>query len=231
MGRELPAEYLSRTDAARTLGVTTRTLTNMVRRGVLTPKYLDRQKAQVFLKIEVRAVLAAQEGARVNVREVKALALAALSTARRAEARLEAVYAHLGIDVVPLDRDPASVRHLYNETRQAITRNQLYSPDWLRFWSGVFFGIDDTYLELVATLTGDTQPWKTFYDFSSAVMREVYAENDSVLTSATHRFQMARTHLRQVCYLYCRRKTTPEVADVVFDGRASAVDELWALLH
>lgn len=231
MGRQPPPEYVARADAAKELKVSVNTLTRLVRRGLLVPHYFEGHKQQFFLKSDLHLAQLAGGARSVDIRQVNATALMALSAAHRAETRLAEVFSAMGLDVVPLHRDAPSVLALYEEVKKIPSVSEVRDPEWLKYWGGVFFSMDEVYLELVQQLTGDDEPWKVFHDFCSNVTRIVIQENEVALYMAWNRFQAGRNHLRHVSYMHCRRRRGRRIADTVFDGAAPAVNELYSLLH
>jgi hypothetical protein len=107
----------------------------------------------------------------------------------------------------------------------------------VRFWGGAFFSMDEVYFELVQRVMGDDEPWKRFMDFASVVTRAALGDGaEAVRASEELRlaykyFQGGARHLWYIGYMYCRRSYGRRIADVVFDGSHSAVDELMAILH
>jgi hypothetical protein len=160
------------------------------------------------------------------------LALQALSTARQAERRLTELYTHLGIDVTPLERDEAAVRTLYATVKRGFVAGDLENPEWLRFWGGTFFAIDEVYFEIVQRATADEEPWKVFLDFANSVTRTTHQTGiHEALRSAALRFEAGKRNLLYVSFMFCQRLYGVETARYIFSGKPSAVDELMAILH
>jgi hypothetical protein len=231
MGRQPPADYIDGTETAKILGVHARTLSTMVRKNVIVPHSFQGNRKMFFLRSDVFALLQARgEGNGGDFMQLKTLTLAALATARRNEQRMVELYAHLGMDILPLARDAYAVRMLYDEMRLGVEPLRARDPDWLQFWTNAFFAMDETYLELVTHLTGDKEPWKVFHDFANGILRELIVDGEATVGRPARVFRASRDHLRYVSYMHCRRMMGAEVAGVVFDGRARAVDELNAII-
>jgi predicted DNA-binding transcriptional regulator AlpA len=227
MGRQPPSDYVDKVEAAKTLGVSVRTLDNMIHKNMIVPHSFAGSRKVVFLRSDVSALMQATGDGGLDLAQVKALALAALSTSRRNEQRMVELYAHLGMELLPLARDTHSVRSLYEEVKLGVEPSSVHDADWLQFWTNTFFSMDEVYLELVTHLTGDVEPWLVFHDLANAILRELDSYG---LTRPVRIFRASRNHLRHVSYMHCRRVKGVETAGIVFDGRARAVDELNALI-
>ena len=232
MGRQAPEEYVTRAEAAEALGVTERSLYNMVKRGILIPRHFKEDwRRTLFLHADVEQLVLTLRGDKSpDLQQVKALALQALSTARRSEQRLSDIFEHLGLDIPPMPRDESFVRALYADAKNGFYPSTVTNAEWLKFWSDMFFGMDEVYFELVTLLTGDDEPWKVFLDFSGEVLREMHKRDEDIPAGPKRLFRASREHLRHVGYMHCRRSVSAKIAHTVFDGRASAIDELEAII-
>jgi hypothetical protein len=222
------------------MGVSTRTLLLWARQGLLTPHRIGDRRTVHYRVSDLQLLRRARAEKSTDIWHVKALALQALSAARATELRLLEVFNHLGLNSEPLERDDDSICILYQDAEAGATTAQLLDPTWVRFWGGTFFAMDEVYLELVQRATANDEPWKHFMDFTNTVMRTAMQPGGSVeealraseeLQLAYKYFQGGARHLWYVGYMYCRRSFGKRVADVVFDGSRSAVDELMAILH
>ena len=231
MRKPLPEGYVGKGAAAERLGITVDGLWGLVRRGVLRAHAFPYVKPRGFALTELQAYESNKHGTQTDARHAHALALAALSTARRLEERVADMYDFLGLGLAPLRRSDSDILTLRAEVQRSYDRAALRDPGWLRYWGGVFFGIDETYFELTTYLTGDEEPWKLFLDFAARVAKDILGEDDPELYRAYRFFDQGRQHLRNVGYLQCRHRVGVTIANKVFDGRHSAVDELFAVLH
>lgn len=229
--------WTGRTEAARLLGVTVRTLALWTRQGLLTPRFIGDKREMHYALSDLQMLRLARSDKNTDVWHVKALALQALSTAKSTELRLLEVFDHLGLNGVALDRGEEGIRAICNELTNGWTIAQLLDPSWVRYWGGVFFATDEVYFALVHSALGDDEPWKRFMDFANDVTRGALVEVEEStrasdeLRVAYKYFQAGARHLWYVGYMHCRRRHGRRVADVVFDGSHSAVDELIAILH
>lgn len=232
MGRrspEPPPGFLDLNGAAKELNVSSFTVRSMVKRGVLVTHFFEQRRRPFFRVADLQEVQLALRDS-TDLQEVKALALQALSAARRTEARQAEMHAKLGIDCVVLQRDASSLRMLYDEAQRDIEPGQLCDPNYVRYWGGCFFSMEEVYLELVGKAVGVEEPWRVYLDFARRLAEGLHTQRESGLRLAIEYFTAARRHLTNVAYLHCRRMGSARVGDVVFDGRATAVDELSAIL-
>jgi hypothetical protein len=224
--------YVTRIEAAAMLEVDPRTLSLWVREGRLKAYTFQKTRKVFFLKVEVQSVMLARAEKNMDIWKVHSIALTALSTAQRAERRLTSLLEQLGLDTEPLPRDDASLRELYLEAQKGVLSSEARDADWLKFWAGAFFTMDEVYLELVERMSGDEEPWKVFIDFANSVTRNLVEGGYPVqVASAVQRFDAGKRNLLHTGYMYCRRVHGRKVANGLFNGRASAVDELMSLLH
>jgi hypothetical protein len=230
MGRQPPVGYLTRAETAKELHVSKSTLAHMVRKGLLIPQYFN-GNGQFFLLGDLQALQLATNSREPDARQSHATALMALSAARRADQRVEELFGLMGLDVVALQRDPESVWQLYAEVHKSFRPGDVKNVVFLRYWGGTFFSMEEAYLELVEHVTGDVEPWKVFHDFALRVTQVIIEEDESALYVASKYFQAGRAHLRYVSYLHCRRRHGRRIADAVFEGAQTAVQELQAILR
>jgi len=232
--KKADSEYVSKKEAAALLGTTPRTIQRWVDQGLLSPRLLSDQKNVMFNRVEVQALRAMREDKSTDVWSVKVIALQALATARVAEHKLGLLLEHLGLNSVPLARDEAGVQDLYAYAAEALTDQKLRSPDWVRFWAGAFFMMDEVYLELVAMHTNNDEPWRHYMDFANNVSRAGHVLGEGVtqsLSAAYKYFDAGKRHLWYVGYMACRKTHGRRIADRVFGGAKGAVDEIMAILH
>lgn len=218
-GRTDPEELLGRKETAALLGVCLSTLDKLVVRGVLTPRTVAGRTLR-FPRAEIEQARAILEG-KVDVGRVWAVATQALTAARIAEQRLEALQDLLGLNVIPLGRTEEALHETYEASLQEPSPRDLLDTRWVRYWGGVLYGIDESYFELLADYLGSDEPWRTFYDFSSRVMRA--RPLDEIAYSSGFRaayvyFEAARMHLLHVSYFYCRLRLGLRAANGVFPG-------------
>jgi hypothetical protein len=101
-----------------------------------------------------------------------------MSAVRRNEAHLNQLEAFLGIHAPELPQDSRSIQTLLDEFARPVEGERAVDPGYLHRWSGVFFGVSDSYLKSVAALMNTKEPWKPFLDF---------ANNPNVSNVVSHR--------------------------------------------
>ena len=226
-----PDGYVTKERAAEELNVSLSTLKRMVKHGSIIPRGIPGHgRQQYFLLADLQLLQLTSRERGTDLREVKAIALQALAAARLAEQRLDSVFAFLGIDAPPLQRDADSVRGLYKEARQG-GQLQVRDPVWLRYWGNCFFAMDDVYLELVETVTGEGDPWQVFISFSIEIARALQDEPEVRRSLHGRFFESARRNLIHAAYVHCHRSKGRKYADATFRGDVGAVDELVAILR
>jgi hypothetical protein len=165
------------------------------------------------------------------------LALQALSAAKVADARTAALMTQLGLNAPTLPRDPGSMVILLNDMLQPIEYIHISSPEYIRYWGGVLFGMDEVYLDAVGVLLSDREPWRLLTHFANCLTRALHTTaaealaRSETLQLAERYFAAAKRHLWHISYVFCRRVHGRETADGVFGGKPNAVNELYALLH
>ena len=168
---------------------------------------------------------------------VRIMATQALSAGQRAERLVIELMSKLGMDPVALPRDIGSVVGLLNDMLKPIDRRHVVSPEYIRYWAGVFFGVDETYLEAIALILDDREPWLFFTFFSNKLTRALLLDSAEALARsqelqlAEKHLAAARVHLWHVCYTLCRRRYGPKTAESVFGNKKSAASEVDAFLN
>jgi hypothetical protein len=161
----------------------------------------------------------------------------ALSAAQVAEHRVTALMMQLGLNASDLPRDEPSIRGLLDEIQRPIEYAHLIDKELIRYWGGVFFGMDETYLEAVGLLIKSKEPWRPFCDFANRLTSALHGEGAQVLARseelrlAANYLSRARAHLWRISYMLCQRMHGTRTADHVLGEKPSAVSELASLLR
>ncbi len=209
---------LSLEETAKLLGVATKTVLMMVRRGQLHPTYL-RSRGTYFHPADVAIVTRLKEQ-EYNLLDVAGLALRALVLAQRNERRLNQISDLLGLNVPLLPTEEASVIELYGKARDLLVEEErvLETAD-VFYWANVFYAFDEAYLRLVKQACATLQPWEPFLSLAQAlcegVPREVLRLQPE-LAEAYAYLEVGRRHLRVVVYCYFRSVEGPDTANRAF---------------
>jgi hypothetical protein len=134
--------------------------------------------------------------------------------------------------------DMHSMIMLLDELHRPVDWKHLLSSAYLRYWSGVFFRVDQHHFEMVGYLMKTQEPWKLFVDYSRTMLHELqttcaeHLSRSPDLYLAAQCLDNSRQALTRTSYMYCQKKLGKRVAEGVFGGKPKAVDELWAnILH
>jgi hypothetical protein len=100
----------------------------------------------------------------------------ALSAAQVAEQRVTALMTQLGLNASGLPRDEPSIRILLDDIQRPIAYELLVDAKYIRYCGGVFFGMDETYLESIGLLIKSKEPWKPFCDFANRLTSTLHRE-------------------------------------------------------
>jgi hypothetical protein len=185
-----------------------------------------------FRKPKRRA--AALTGMRATARYIS---MQALSAANVAEHRVTALMHHLGLTAPMLQRDVPSVLILLKELLEPVRYEHVIQPGFIRYWGGVFFGMDETYLEAIGLLTKTEEPWRPFCDYANRLTQMLHTMGSDAMTHSEELFlaakylESARQNLWHVAYVLCHLRHGYKVATDVFGDAGKAVNELCALLH
>jgi hypothetical protein len=163
--------------------------------------------------------------------------LLALSLGRR-NAKINAqIMSFLGMTAPQPARDIPSILILLEELARPIELRHV-NVDYVRYWGGVLFSTDETYLELVGLLLKTKEPWKLFCDFANALTRVLTCDaservrRSETMNAAAQYFYNARSQFWHVSYMLCKRTLGYNTAEGVFGPKPGPVDEVFAnIIH
>lgn len=163
--------------------------------------------------------------------------LIALSGVRRHDKLIAQMMHFLGMTAPIPARDIPSILILLEELVRPIELRHV-NVDYVRYWGGVLFSTDETYLELVGLLLKTKEPWKPFCDFANALTRVLTCDaterirRSETMNAAAQYFYNARTQFWHVSYMLCRRTLGYRTAENVFGAKPGPVDEVFAnIIH
>lgn len=227
-----PSEHLvPLSAAARMLGVCSKTVDNMCRRGVLRPVYKTTRGKKYFPTHEITA-LAEILHQKMDINDVATIATRALVTAKANERRLEELFQLLGLKRKALDTTVPEVLTLYEQARQRFEYAPQPTIHELNDWAETFYGMDEEYLRLVKNYTSSPEPWKVFLDLAGKLAGTrpfQYFDAMPALRAAYDHLEAARRHLRMAAYMFCRQLHGEATTNKVF-GTAGVTDTLLSVM-
>lgn len=233
-GSQPPQGLLHITEAAQLLGLTTRTLSNYAKRGILIPVTLAPRGPMYFQQTSISALAALlNEGA--DMSNIAAIAMQAYVSSRATAKALEELHEYLGLRRTALEVTEEGVLSVYARAQAGVEDTSPLPPDvaTLREWAAVFFAIDESYLQLVRRLTGSEEPWKVFVDLSVKLLNTKQMASlleHPELKSALTYLRAASGNLRNVSYFSCRQLHGHSVAEEIFsDGKNDPTEIISAL--
>jgi hypothetical protein len=175
-----------------------------------------------------------EKGARLGARQGMLLAL---SGVRRHDRLIAQIMRFLGMNAPIPARDIPSILILLEELARPIELRHV-NVDYVRYWGGVLFSTDETYLELVGLLLKTKEPWKLFCDFANQLTRVLTCDaterirRSEAMNAAAQYFYNARAQFWHVSYMLCHRTLGHRTAENVFGAKPNPVDEVFTnILH
>lgn len=203
MGRE---GLVTRSQAAKILGVTPGHVALLVRRGVLTrvpQEGTTRAQEELFSEEEVSAYAEAREkGGNVGVRELVRQAWAA---ARSAQRRVDVLEKLLGVGLAaPLEHTREAILSLRALAEEDLNRH-INGAIKVNFWADQLFRMCDLYLGAVAA-QGFEPPYEPYLSLCHQLLiAEDHTDTDPTTKTAYRRLRVSRVRFRESIFAYYLR--------------------------
>lgn len=223
-GSEL-SELIGIEEASEILRVSTRTVQNMMKKGLLTALY---EKSQDTGRLQTRfrrtEVCAAAEAALENTDTPKAanMAARALALSQHNDRRIQSVLELLGLkgDSIPFDEE--GVVALYADAQEKLHSAFSLTENDAIHWSRVLMQISEEYLDLLKTFTGSPEPWRVFMLLGERLSEDL-RENVSSTSNTTQMFLSgARRHFRNTSFFFVKNRDNRSAAAEV---KGDEIDE------
>jgi hypothetical protein len=191
-------------DASQHLGVTTKTVRNLIRGGYLTVIKRERDRRKYLDPSEVEEVRVAREaGGRVSVSREEFASLR--GQVRRLQATVEVL-----LRVLDVKDNPLRVTSEYGEKLYVLCLEQVRVGAWseseIAPWVEVFLRLSEEDLEVIAQATGDRKPWAPFLRLVASMTAWVVGNKDyttSLSLQAVHKeLAEGRRRLRTAAVIY-----------------------------
>lgn len=204
MGRE---GLVTRSQAAKILGVTPKHVALLARRGVLTRVPQDGTlltREELFSEEEVSAYAEAREQGGVSV-GVRALAQQAWAAARSAQRRVELLEKLLGVGLAPpLEHTKEAILSLRALAEEDLTRH-INGATKVNFWADQLFRMCDIYIGAVAA-QGFEPPYEPYLSLCHQLLiAEDHTDADPTVRTAYRRLRASRIRFRESIFTYYLR--------------------------
>src|ERR1700677_2622688 len=124
------------------------------------------------------------------------MALQALSAWRGTEMRVAILMEHMGLNAPVLQRDASSIVVMLQDLESPIEYIHVTNVDYLKYWGGVFFALDEMYMQAVGILLKNSEPWRCFTEFANRVTHLLYTLGADVLEKSAGLQQAAKYYHR-----------------------------------
>lgn len=223
-----PTGTLSATEAARLLKVETRTLRQMVRRGLIRP--VSRGPAN-RLRFHLSDIAAASRvrNARLELHLVSNVAHQALALAENTERRLGELYTLLGIGFSPLSTGQEAVAQLFEEAEHLLEQKKLeLTVEEVRTWARTFLAMTESYLLLTEDTLGRQETWQTFVTLAEKLCEQAPRGQFTFhkdLESAYGFLEAGRRNVFSCAFFFVRNRHGHKVAVDLFPERRKTLDD------
>lgn len=219
--------------AARILGCSAHEVRYLARQGLLPVAqrgeevpvrhvYFRREDLELYLDSRVP---------RVSLPLAAKWAREAVTKAAVLETKLQELYGLLGLELALLPTDSAAVLGLCNRAIERTASDEQTSQYELQEWAGLLRSIDGTYLDHLAVVALDDEPWRPFLELAAHLLKSVASTivAGQALPLYVAGFIRARDSLQACSYLWVVKHHGARRADQQFIETTD--DELIALMR
>lgn len=219
-------------EAARMLNLVPTTLHKMASRGIIQPVYRNSGREKYFSQHDISALAEIIER-KIDMASVADIAMQAYVTAKSNDRRLDDLYHLLGFRRPKLGTTESEVIALFIRTQDTVNDMEPEDAELVHEWAGIFYSVDEAYLNLVHLHTGIEEPWVVFLNLANAFVNQMPAHSFSVnppLKSAYAYLAMSRDVLRSASYYYCRVRVGAKRANEAFRHVDDPIEDVIRLL-
>lgn len=215
-GRQQPDGLLSSIEAARALRVTIRTIGNLTKQGLLEPVFIERK--QFFRQEDIQNYLTVFKG-RTDWASVASIALRCNARVQILERKVDSLLQVLGLSSTTLSVEEEEIARLYELAMMGLKNEAPLDANTVLYFAQQMLSMNEEYLHLVQTVTGNQEPWRVFLELSQHLSEEAPRtkfKTDQELAEAYGFMEAARRHMRPLAYFYVRRKNGVRKANAAF---------------
>lgn len=145
-------------EAARYLGVTTRTISTYISQGLLSYHKKQGSNKKYITVSDVHDFKVAKENDEFSIKKFRELS----AKVKRLEAEMEVIMRILDTKEIPLGITDDSAKELYNTALQCTSSN--FSLELVEAWLPVFMSLSEYDLEKIQEVEKVSNPWQPFVD-------------------------------------------------------------------
>lgn len=201
-------------EAARYLGVSTRTISTYISQGILTHHKKEGSNRKYITSSEVYDLKAAKENGEFSIKKFRELS----ARVRKLEAQIEVLMRILDTKEIPLGITEESAEELYKAALSSVSTD--VSIELVNAWLPVFMSLSEQDLEVIQKVSKTDKPWAPFIDTCVNMIVGVTSHKDygvSVDLQLTHKeLAEARRRLRLSALLYIEKRGPKQEVDKLY---------------
>lgn len=214
------------------LNISKASLQRYAKRGIIASFYIDSGRVRHFKMHDLSAFAESLEK-QIDLRSVADISMQAYVTSKSNERRLDELYYLLGFDKPTLGTTEEEVIALHIRAQETIHITEYLEGKSVHEWAGVFYAIDEAYLNLVKIHTSSEEPWTTYLDLANKMIEtmptHLFATNQP-LKSAYAYLATSRDNLRSAAYFSCRTAVGMRKANKAFNHADDPIEDVIHLL-
>jgi excisionase family DNA binding protein len=213
--------------AARQLGKGVRTVQRWLQQGIIVGTRVGTRTYLTQSDLDILGSLAGPET--LDVPSMAIRCHQAMAAAKSAQARVDALYDLLGLNSPDVPTDRVALVALHEKALAASESLVLLDISEVKYWAGVFFGLNEAHFDLLRRYCRDAEPWRRYIELGRILTNK--RPEDPDYHRATYAYlESAKNRLRHMSYFYCRTIYNSKMADSVFGEVGSFGEHLASMM-
>jgi len=224
---KLGTDLFTLQQAALRLGKGLRTVQRWLRQGIVVGTRVGARTYLTQSDLDILGSLAGPET--LDVTSMAIRCHQAMAVAKSAQAQVDALYDLLGLNSPDVPTDRVALMALHDKAQAASESLVLQDISEVRYWSGVFFGLNEAHFDLLRRYCKDAEPWRRYIELGR-ILSSKRPEDPDFHRAAYAYLESAKNRLRHVSYFYCRTIYSAKTADSVFGEVGSFSEHLASMM-